>query len=113
MKPEHFQTYLKNNIGKVVYFDYKFEWREENEQPVIGSILEVTDNGFVHIGHPSTGNIVRCGLLNVRISDISEIGEITEHEFNQWKENYQKFHEGILADDNFDPCEEDVENYTF
>ena len=35
MKPEHFQTYLKNNIGKVVYFDYKFEWREENEQPII------------------------------------------------------------------------------
>lgn len=99
---------IEKYVGKVVKIQLN---NYGADVECVGSIVETYNGVGVTIGHPVINNESCCGKSYRMANDIISINNISESEFENWKQKYHQFHREIIAEKGYDSCEEKVESY--
>jgi len=108
---------LKGFVGKLVRMRYAYEWRDFSDYyDVICSIVEINEkHGYIYIGHPYDlkKKEMFAGQAGIRYDqDDYEIFPTCELDLLLWQNEYEKFHNEVIAEKGYDFCEEDIEKIT-
>lgn len=100
---------LKKYVNKVVKIKTSENWSDgKKETEYLALVLEPKMRAEISYPYDLKLKCVECGARSFEPSDIISISPVTKEEFVLWRKEYQNFHNDMVADKGFDPCE--VEN---